>query len=119
VEVDDSFTSGEDSNRKVAAIHCALLASGGTYFAEGIMGSFGTESLTSSLSGCREASRLHRNYTTALAAFEKARDRLLAGWNNTRQRMALAHEHAEVERARCHYWNHVENHGCRQMEAQS
>jgi hypothetical protein len=48
VEVDDSLTSGEDSNRKVAAIHCALLASGGTYFAEGIMGSFGTETLTSS-----------------------------------------------------------------------
>lgn len=82
------------------------------------MGSFGTESLTSSLSGCTEAGRLHMNYTAALAAFEKARDRLLAGWNNSRQRMALASEHAEVERARSHYWNHVESHRCRPKEAQ-
>ena len=81
------------------------------------MGSVGTNTSSQVLTGCEEAGRLQLDYTSAVAAFEKARDRLLSGWNNARRRMAVENGRARVVRARRHYWSHIEDHGCR-AEAQ-
>jgi hypothetical protein len=76
------------------------------------VGSVRTNISNEALAGCEEAGRLHLDYTSAVAAFERARDRLLAGWNNARQRTALESGHARVMCARQHYWSHIEDHGC-------
>jgi hypothetical protein len=84
---------------------------------EGSLSPTGTDIAGLSVPGCEEAGRLHTDYTAALSAFQKAQDRLLSGWNNTKRRRGLESTHVAVLRARRRDWTHVEHHGCRRKEA--
>lgn len=109
----ESCVLSEEASQPRALILNSRTGGSGRYAPdEAIHSSTSTDTSCPSVPTCGEASRLRTDYRLAAAAFRKAQDRLLSGWNNAKRRREIERARDEMIRARRSYETHVEIHGC-------